>query len=119
MVIAKVVYFIANGKQPARIALRFLRYIFRGFAGGKHFETGAQEMIHPDRSFRAHYFITQVHATAKGPAYFKLADGAIFIFYQADSVILRIDRLYLGIGPAHYFYRPDILADKTPRNFHT
>ena len=45
------------------------------FGGGKHLKACAQEVVGPDRAGRTRYLIAQIHAAAKGPAHFELADA--------------------------------------------
>ncbi|MBA7542479.1 hypothetical protein ES705_34800 [subsurface metagenome] len=69
-------------------------------------------MIKPYSSFRTGDFITDIHASAKSPACFKLSYSAVLKTYQAYPMILGFYGMNLCICPAHYLYRFDFFPDK-------
>src|SRR5690606_11636077 len=119
MVVSQVVYFIADRKEPATRRFGFLCHIVSAFTCCEHLESRAKEVVDPDRAFRSHHLIAEVHPATERPAHLKLADRTILILDQCDSVVFSLDRLDLRVGPAHDFHRENILSNVTAGDFDT
>src|SRR5690606_41877774 len=109
MVVSQVVYFIADRKEPATRRFGFLCHIVSAFTCCEHLESRAKVVVDPDRAFRSHHLIAEVHPAPERPAHLTLADRTILILDQCDSVAFSLDRLDLRCGPAHDFDLEEML----------
>ena len=73
-------------------------------------------MVQKYGPLHSHHFIPQIHSPTEAPAYLELTYGSRGIFYKCNGMVLGLNRFYLGIGPAHYLNRANILADIVPGN---
>ena len=112
--VAQLGHLVAHGEQPAAVPLGLLGHVASLPDVGKHLETGAQPVVDPDRAFAARHLVAQVHAPAEAPAHLELPDGPVLVAHQADGAVLHLDRVDLGVGPAHDLHGPHPLAHEGP-----
>ena len=115
-VIAKCIDFISHREQPAGGRLCLLCHIIAFTHSCVHIKAGTQEVVQENGSFHTHHLITKVHSSPETPAYLELTNSSRSIFNQSNGMVLCLDGLHLGIGPAHYLKRAHILSNIIPCN---
>ena len=103
---------VTHREEPARFGLRLLGDVPAAAPGGEHLIAGAEEMVHPDGAIGAGHLVAQVHPAPEGPTHLELADGARLEPDEGYGVVLVVDGVDEGVGPAHHLDGPVVLPDE-------